>query len=60
MLVPSLLSWATVVLVIEVLRKRGENGELLPFLRPLPKHHPGDSKFVGIALLIIHRIHLLV
>lgn len=33
------VSWASAT--FEVLRKRGKKGELLPFLCPLPKHHPG-------------------
>lgn len=57
------LLWSTVALFLHMwgwccpwLRKRSRNGDVLPFPSLLPKHHPGDLKFVSIALLIIYRI----
>ena len=59
------LLWSTVVLPLCMwgwccpwLRK-SRNGDVLPFPCLLPKHHPGDLKFVSTVLLIIHRIPVL-
>lgn len=57
------LLWSTVILSLCLwgwcfpwLRKRSRKSDVLPFPCLLPKHHPGNLKFVSIALLIIYRI----